>query len=101
MAWSQVSKGAPKNRVIALWTVLSPLLIFTPSGGGFYPSFCSLRIAVATNGWVSKWVGGMVHLMGLPFSIWGYGRAPFQMGIWTGHFPEFFADFNTPRFFHL
>ena len=54
--------------------------------GGFYPSFGPPQIAVITYGWVRGWVGGMARLMDLPLSNWGYGRAPFQLGIWTGPF---------------
>ena len=31
--------------------------------------------------WVSGWVGGMVRLMDLPLSSWGYGLAPFPLVI--------------------
>ena len=31
--------------------------------------------------WVGGFVGGMVHLMDLPLSSWGYGLAPFWLGI--------------------
>ena len=40
-------------------------------------------------GWVSGWVGGvgdlgLSHLVDLPLSSWGYGPAPFQLGMCTG-----------------
>ena len=40
------------------------------------------------------WVGGMVRLMDLPLCGWGYGPAPFRLGIWTGPFPV--GDMDRP-----
>ena len=55
------------------------------------------------SGWVGGWMGwgnlGWLLHVDLPLSGCGYGPAPFQLGIWTCHFPVGDMDWHVSLIF--